>query len=422
MSAVKHACKNHSEKFTSKRCFNCKSYICTDCQLQKFHHIFCSVKCLILWRIKDILAVFKLSREFVWYIILLLLSNVILYNHLVNRIERISSGEDLTIPDSLVDYPAGQDFIIDSIRYGIKGKFKIEVEGPDNVVLSLLHNGNFKETLLAGEEAFTFKDVNLVQGENLFIIRGLTDFGRSILIDSFRVNFKSPRIGYLQQAVYGFRTEKPLLALTFDGGSSNRGTENILEILRRHTIKCTMFLTGQFIQNYPELVRQILDDGHEVGNHSFNHPHFTNLEIDGTNTNRRHVTKSWFSNQLNVTDSLFYIIFKRRMMPYWRAPYGEINSEILFWAAELGYRHIGWSGRCDSWDWVVDKNSNLYRTADQIKTHFLEMERKNGLHGKIILMHLGSERQDDFAYLSLDGLIRELKKRGYSFLKISDFL
>ena len=137
---------------------------------------------------------------------------------------------------------------------------------------------------------------------------------------------------------------------------------------------------------------------------------------------REKVSRGYFQQQLNVTDSLFYNLFKKRLKPYWRAPYGEINREILFWAAELGYRHIGWSYQCDSRDWVADKNSELYRTAEQIKKHFLDIEKKSGLNGKIILMHLGSERDDDFPYLTLSDLIKELKRRGYTFMQVSQLL
>ena len=71
---------------------------------------------------------------------------------------------------------------------------------------------------------------------------------------------------------------------------------------------------------------------------------------------------------------------------------------------------------------MEDKSSKLYRTAAQIEDHFLQMENKDGLQGKIILMHLGSERKDDYPYLILDDLISSLKARGYSFKKISALL
>lgn len=324
--------------------------------------------------------------------------------------------------DSAITYPVSHDFVIDSLRYAVKGKFKLEVSSRDNTVLSLIHNKSFVETLLNSEDGFSFEDVQLTKGKNSFEIFALSPSGKSTRVDHFTLNYKAPRLDYLMQPVYRVKTADKKVAFTFDGGSSNKGTKQILDILKEQNIKCTMFLTGQFVKNYPQLVQQIIDDGHEVGNHSFDHPHFTNIEIDGSQSTRKKVTKKYFAHQLNITDSLYYAAFKRHMLPYWRAPFGEINSELLFWAAELGYRHIGWSQKCDSWDWVADKSSPLYRSATAIKNHFLSIDDNSGLNGKIILMHLGSERKEDFPYLTLADLIRKLKERNYSFLKVSELL
>lgn len=424
MAATKQSCKNHPEKFTTKRCYNCKQHICTDCQQHGFHHIFCSIKCLILWKAKDLFSVFKPSREFTWYIFLLLLSNVILYNLLAGRID--SSRDEISSTSRQVDsvhtYPAPHDFVIDSLRYAVRGKFKIEVSGQDNTVISLMHNGRFVESLINREQGFSFEDVQLTKGQNTFEIFALTHYGKSLRLDSFTLNYSAPRLDYLMQPVYRVKTKDKKIAFTFDGGSSNKGTKKILDILRMQNIKCTMFVTGQFVENYPDIVGQIIKDGHEVGNHSYNHPHFTNLEIDGSKTTRKKVTKKYFSKQLNITDSLYHAAFGKHMVPYWRAPFGEINREVLYWAAELGYRHIGWSYHCDSWDWVADKSSQLYRSAKEIEDHFLTLDKERGLNGKIILMHLGSERKDDFPYLTLAALIKELKSRNYKFLKVSELL
>jgi len=260
------------------------------------------------------------------------------------------------------------------------------------------------------------------KGKNIFVVWGMLPNGKSVLIDSFSLNYTTPRIDYLMRPVYRVRTKSKNVAFTFDGGSSNKGTQEILDILHSKNIKITMFLTGQFVKNYPDLVRQIIDDGHEIANHSYNHPHFTNIEIDGKNTTRLHVNMNYLESQLNKTDSIYFTLMKEHMIPFWRAPFGETNREILFWAAELGYRHIGWSNKCDSWDWAADKSSNLYRSAEQIRTHFLDLEEEKGLQGKIILMHLGSERKDDFPYEKLGALLDDLKVRGYSFLKVSELL
>lgn len=421
MAIAKQPCKNHPEKFTTRKCFHCKEPICIECHQHYFHHIFCSLKCAIFWRVKDIFSVFKTSKEFGWLLAIILLSNIILYNLIVSKFESIEQ-RGYAEADSFAVYPAPEGFVIDSLRNAIQGKFKIDVQAEPDMVLTLSHNGKFVETLLPRDKDFSFENVVLVDGNNTFSIWGLTGRGQSVLVDSFSLVYKAPRLEYLLQPVYRVRTDKKYIAFTFDGGSSNNGTTEILDILRKEHIKCTMFLTGEFIRKYPDIVKLIIEDGHEVANHSLDHPHLTDYEINGQNSTRKKVNRRFFRHQLNGTDSLFYNIFKKRLKPFWRAPYGEINREILFWAAELGYRHVGWSSRCDSWDWVVDKKSKLYRTSEEIRNYFLDFEEKSGLNGRIILMHLGTERKDDFPYETLDGLIKELKKRGYAFKPVSELL
>jgi peptidoglycan/xylan/chitin deacetylase (PgdA/CDA1 family) len=421
MALSKHPCKNHPDKFTSRKCYYCKDPICIDCHQKYFHHIFCSFKCAVKWKISDWLSVFKTSKEFGWLVAIILLSNIIMYNLMVSRFE-IRDEKSKSELDSMAVYPAPEGFVIDSLRNAIRGKFKIDVQAQPGMVLTLSHNDRFVESLLPNEDGFSFEDVVLKNGNNVFSIWGLTAAGKSILVDSFSITYKSARLEYLLKPVTRIRTDEKKVAFTFDGGSSNKGTKEVLSILRDNNLKCTMFLTGRFIENYPDLVKQIIEDGHEIANHSLNHPHLTNLEINGSHSTRDNVNRDFMHRQLNVTDSLFYGTFRKRLKPYWRAPYGEINREILFWAAELGYRHIGWSYHCDSWDWVADKNSELYRSAQEIKNHFLKLEEKSGLNGRIILMHLGSERLDDYPYLTLEELISELKKRGYTFLRVSELL
>ena len=110
------------------------------------------------------------------------------------------------------------------------------------------------------------------------------------------------------------------------------------------------------------------------------------------------------------------------MAPLWRAPYGEINSEILLWAAEAGFKHIHWTDKCDTWDWVTDTTSSIYRTGPQILEHFLELDDKVGLGGKIILMHLGTERKTEIPNGILADLITKLRERGYKFKTIGQIL
>ncbi|KAA3617246.1 MAG: hypothetical protein D8M58_03330 [Calditrichaeota bacterium] len=423
MSITKHACKNHPQKFTAKRCYNCKAHICQECHKKHFHHIFCSLKCVVIWRAKTLLDMLKLSREFTWFVVVVLLSNIIMFNLFINRINSNLEMEPEKIAnDSTAVFPVPEGFLIDSVRQAVKGSFEIKIAGRENRVHTLNQNGKFVEALLPKESDFSFESVSLEKGNNRFAIWALTAEGQSILVDSFSVKYSSPRLDYLMNPVYRVKTGEKKLALTFDGGSSNKGTQQILDILYKKKIKCTMFLTGRFIENFPDLVNQIIDAGHEIGNHSLTHPHFTTIEENGKNDTRKKVTYDYFRKQLNITDSIYFALRKKHLIPFWRAPFGEINREILMWAGELGYRHIGWSYKCDSWDWVADKSSNLYRTSEQIKEHFLNLEQDKGLSGKILLMHLGSERKDDFPYQNLASLIDELETRGYEFIKVSELL
>ena len=62
------------------------------------------------------------------------------------------------------------------------------------------------------------------------------------------------------------------------------------------------------------------------------------------------------------------------MMKYWRAPFGEYNKDILQWAAEIGYKHIRWSKNSDLADWVNDKESALYKTADEMYQQIIDCQ------------------------------------------------
>ena len=166
----------------------------------------------------------------------------------------------------------------------------------------------------------------------------------------------------------------------------------------------------------------MIESGHELANHTYSHPHLTSLEQNGMQHTLPGINRQYIFRQLTKTDSIIYNNFNVHLKPYWRAPYGEINSAILSWAAELGYRHIFWSSGCDTWDWVEDTDSDFYRTPEEIYNHLMNLELKGKLKGSIILMHLGSDRKSEFPYLILSKLIDSLRDKGYKFLTVSQLL
>ena len=177
------------------------------------------------------------------------------------------------------------------------------------------------------------------------------------------------------------------VCLTFDGGSTSEVALDVLDALSARKLRSTFFLTGAFIQKYPELVRRIDQDGHEIGNHTLTHPH---LAPRGVRDPRW--TKERFQQELLAADLAFFRLMGRPMDPLWRAPYGEHTAEIRKWAEELGYRHVGWSEGADTLDWATLKERKLYRTGNAILDRLhTRMERQDG-EGLIVLMHLGSGR------------------------------
>lgn len=222
----------------------------------------------------------------------------------------------------------------------------------------------------------------------------------------------------------------PYLALTFDGGSDSNISAEILDILEQNQIRTTFFLTGEFIRKYPDLTNRIVAEGHEVGNHSWDHPHLTSWATERRQRTLPGVTREFIQQQLLRTARAFKEATGREMAPLWRAPYGEINDEISGWAQELGWRHVAWTTNpqmkmtLDTHDWVVDQNDRLYQTAEEIKDRLLAFAEKdrNGLRGGIILMHMGTQRKIDQAHTMLESLIDELRGRGYEFAKVSQLM
>jgi peptidoglycan/xylan/chitin deacetylase (PgdA/CDA1 family) len=212
------------------------------------------------------------------------------------------------------------------------------------------------------------------------------------------------------------------LALTFDGGSSSNGTADLLDLLNRLDLKVTIFLTGRFIERDAALVRRAVAEGHEIGNHTFSHPHLTSYAKDRKSKLRPEMTRERFLEQLKRTERAFMIATGRRMAPLWRAPYGEENKTLRAWAFEAGYLHVRWSSvrgiSLDAWDWVDDEHSSLYQSSESIMERLLRFPR---LDGGIVLMHLATHRPEP-PWQALPELVAELQQRGLELISVSDML
>jgi len=237
---------------------------------------------------------------------------------------------------------------------------------------------------------------------------------------------KNPDSSWMPQNITRGNTGAMEVALTFDGGINGDEATQVLDTLRSRGVRTTIFLTGAFINRYPDLARQIVADGHEVGNHLMTHPHLTDYARTYTHRTLPHVTREFLTAQLKRVERRFAEVTGREMAPVWRAPYGEVNSEIRRWAFDAGYVHVGWTSdyarreSLDTLDWVSDRTSRLYLSSSEIRDKVLGFgQGAYEARGGIILMHMGTRRKTDKAVDSLGEIIDGMRDRGYRFVKVS---
>ena len=416
MPRKKQICINHPDRQASVRCFTCHRYICAECRKKYFHHIFCSFICIIRYIFSRPVTLRNLAYVVSALIIFQLVLLLVWRGNSGENGQETESGERLGEPVMMPGFDT-------TIAHTVTGNtFNLEFPAGRAGVVAAMKNDHFiYSEILAGDNLFQ-KSISLDPGTNRIAIWALDERGESVCLDSFVISFKHPRYEYLSHTVDCVRTERRIIALTFDAGSGSNGADSLIDIITGRGLHLTFFLTGAFIRHYPEIVKRLMENRQEIGNHTYNHPSLTTWSENSRNDLRDYVDRGFILNQLQRTDSLYYELTGAHMHPYWRAPFGEYNKEILGWAALAGYKHIGWSPGCDTRDWVIDTNSPLYLSSTQIYEKLMHMEEAGKLKGAIILMHLNSERKSDPLYRTLPRIIDELSRRGYQIMTISELL
>jgi peptidoglycan/xylan/chitin deacetylase (PgdA/CDA1 family) len=141
------------------------------------------------------------------------------------------------------------------------------------------------------------------------------------------------------------RLGKPQVALTFDIEIDEASLYAILDILRARGVHGTFFLTGRWVQAFPDAARAIVREGHEVGNHSYSHPYFSRIGLDGA------------AAELEETERIIRETTGVTSRPYFRFPYGDSTSDTTALVAQQGYVAYHWSAddvAISNWlDWAV---------------------------------------------------------------------
>lgn len=226
--------------------------------------------------------------------------------------------------------------------------------------------------------------------------------------------------------------ELPIVSFTFDGGSTANVAEDIIDTLRSRNVKSTMFVTGYFIKKHKDIVTKLIEQGHELGNHTFSHPHLTTFGINHQQSTLAVITQSMLQNELITADQLLFSITGHHFAPLWRAPYGEFNQQLCTWARNAGFVHVGWrQGRSwrdgfDTNDWIADSETPGFKTPDEVFTKIVSLANTKpyGINGGIILMHLGTDRKkrEDQVHFKLGAMIDSLRVLGYEFVTVSEMM
>src|ERR1700760_3577027 len=189
------------------------------------------------------------------------------------------------------------------------------------------------------------------------------------------------------------RVDQPYIAMTFDDGPSAENTPRLLEMLKQRNIKATFFLIGQNVVSNPDLVRRILAEGHEIGNHSWTHPQLSKLSDDRV-TAEITKTQDAIKDASGFTPTLL------------RPPYGAITARQREWIENrFGLNIILWS--VDPFDWKKPG-------ASVITQRILSQARP----GSIILSHDIHKQTVDAMPATLDALIA----KGYKFATVSQLI
>lgn len=188
--------------------------------------------------------------------------------------------------------------------------------------------------------------------------------------------------------VYQGSSKEKKIALTFNVVWGEEYIPQILEILKENKTAATFFIGGQWAEDFPDLVREVVNSGHEVGNHGYSHPH------------PDRISRSANFEQIKRTEEVLNIITGVKTNLF-APPYGERGDNVLKAAEEAGYTTILWS--IDTIDWQRPNPTVIFRRVAD-KAH----------NGAIVLMHPTAPTVH-----ALPLIVADLKKRGYEIVRVS---
>lgn len=187
--------------------------------------------------------------------------------------------------------------------------------------------------------------------------------------------------------IWSQETTENTLYLTFDDGPTEGVTEPLLDLLKEHGAKATFFCVGKNIENHPELFDRILNEGHEVGNHTFSHKN------------------GWKSNTLDYLKDVKRFDEIHESV-YFRPPYGRLKPAHIQ-ALKGKYKIMMWSALSMDYDPRVDKEACYQNANKKLKK------------GDILLFH-DSLKASSKMFYAVERILKERGAEGFAFKTLSD--
>ncbi len=184
----------------------------------------------------------------------------------------------------------------------------------------------------------------------------------------------------------------PWIALTFDDGPHGEKTEELLSVLREAHVPATFFVVGKMADRYPQIVREIAQDGHELANHTYSHPNMSRLSDEAV------------INELEQTRQVIRRLSGQEAYLF-RPPGGDFSRRMVRLTSKAGYRMVLWT--------VLAKD---VEGATPVVMHRRIV--KGASDGGIVLLHSGMKT----TLQMLPAMIAQLRAQGYSFVTVSTLL
>jgi peptidoglycan/xylan/chitin deacetylase (PgdA/CDA1 family) len=195
----------------------------------------------------------------------------------------------------------------------------------------------------------------------------------------------------------------PMVSLTFDDGPSPDFTPQILEILKQYNVSATFFLIGNHVEKYPEIARKIVEDGHEIGNHTQNHRNIPTLNISDL--------------YQEVLESTVTIVDITNQYPdYIRPPRGMYDGRLRRLSVLLGQQVVLWTVSSKDWQNGITPEKIVRNVISSIKNGDIILFHDNGA----LINNEGGNRSATVKALPI--IIEELQRKGYQIVPLNTLL